>query len=203
MPLTVTKDNTAKILQSVIDLTRQQLLIGIPESDAARKSADAGGSITNAQLGYIHEYGVPEKNIPARPFLVPGVKSILNKAASQFKSAAIKTLDSANSGTKPSSGGAASSGSSSSEAAVKNAMNSVGLLAVNAVRKKITEGPFAPLAESTIAARARRGRKGAKEYMKQAAAGQVPEAGLVKPLMDTGQLRNSITYVVRKRSGVK
>src|SRR5260364_31638 len=41
---------------------------------------------------------------------------------------------------------------------VDKALHRAGLAAQNAVRAKMTEGPFKPLAESTLQARARRGR---------------------------------------------
>lgn len=64
---------------------------------------------------------------------------------------------------------------------VMRRLGAVGLTAQNAVRAKINEGVPPPLAPSTIAARLRRGRTGDK------------------PLIDTGQLRNSISYVIRKK----
>src|SRR5260363_429767 len=44
---------------------------------------------------------------------------------------------------------------------LNKALHRAGLAAQNAVRAKMTEGPFKPLAESTLQARARRGRIGA------------------------------------------
>lgn len=64
--------------------------------------------------------------------------------------------------------------------AVDRGFHVAGLIGQNAVRAKINTGPFQPLAESTLAARRARGRTG------------------TKPLIDTGQLRNSLTYVIRK-----
>lgn len=61
------------------------------------------------------------------------------------------------------------------------AFNKAGLIAQSSIRSKINEGVPPPLAPSTLADRRRRGRTGEK------------------PLIDTGQLRNSITYVVRKK----
>lgn len=60
-------------------------------------------------------------------------------------------------------------------------MSSAGLVAQNSVRAKINSGIKPELAASTLAARRRRGRKG------------------TVPLIDTGQLRNSITYVIRSK----
>lgn len=55
----------------------------------------------------------------------------------------------------------------------------VGLTAQNAVRARITNGPHIPLKASTLASRRARGRTGEK------------------PLIDTSQMRNAVTYVVR------
>lgn len=64
--------------------------------------------------------------------------------------------------------------------AVMQGLNAIGILAQNAMRRVITTGPFVPLSERTLAARRARGRTG------------------TKPLIDTGQLRRALTYVVRK-----
>lgn len=69
-------------------------------------------------------------------------------------------------------------------AEAERAMHAAGITAVNSVRRQIQQGEgFAPLAASTLAARRRRGRTG------------------TRPLIDTGQLRNSITYVLREDKG--
>lgn len=64
--------------------------------------------------------------------------------------------------------------------AVDRGFNAVGLIGQNAVRAKINEGVPPPLKPATLAARRARGRTGDK------------------PLIDTGQLRNALTYVIRK-----
>jgi len=64
---------------------------------------------------------------------------------------------------------------------ITKSYNRAGLIGQNAVRAEITDGNFEPLKSSTIAARQRAGAKG------------------TKPLIRTGQLRRSISYVVRKR----
>lgn len=65
--------------------------------------------------------------------------------------------------------------------AVEAQLIAAGLTAQNSVRAKITDGPFVPLSPKTI--QKRRSRK-------------PPRTG-TKPLLDTGQLRRSITYVIR------
>lgn len=60
-------------------------------------------------------------------------------------------------------------------------LNRVGLVASTAVKLKINNGPFVPLKPATLAARRRHGFAG------------------TKPLIVSGALRNSITYVLRRR----
>ncbi|HWI02389.1 MAG TPA: hypothetical protein VNT52_00925 [Acidimicrobiales bacterium] len=65
--------------------------------------------------------------------------------------------------------------------AMEKSLHRAGLTAQNAVRARLNSGIEPALSEATIAARAARGRTG------------------TKPLIDTGQLRNSYTYVVRNK----
>lgn len=68
------------------------------------------------------------------------------------------------------------------DATIDQGLNAAGLVAQSAVKNRIRSGEgFAPLQPATIAARKRQGKQGEK------------------PLIRTGQLMNSITYVVRKK----
>lgn len=68
------------------------------------------------------------------------------------------------------------------KAAIEQGLNAAGLVAQSAVKNRIRSGEgFAPLKPGTLAARRRKGAKG------------------IKPLIRTGQLLNSITYVVRDK----
>ena len=58
-------------------------------------------------------------------------------------------------------------------------LHAAGLLAQNSVRRTLTTTAYRPLSERTLAERRARGRTG------------------TKPLIDTGQYRRSITYIVR------
>jgi hypothetical protein len=155
-------------------LTKNRVLVGIPATNAGRKDTP----VTNADIGYINEFGSPAQNIPPRPFLIPGVRGARERLAKQLKAAAVQAL------------------TGDRESVIKR-LHAIGMIAQNAVRKKITDGPFVPLADATVAARAKRGRKGAIEEMQRRAAGQAPGTDLAKPLLDTGTLRRSITYVLR------
>ena len=159
MGIKIRADNLAQMLAAVRSLGRDRVLVGIPSSAPGRRN---GEPITNAELGYIHEFGAPAANIPARPFLIPGAESVRNEAAARMKVIGEQALD-------------------GDKAAVDRGLHAVGLLAQNAVRKKITDGPFEPLAPATLASRRARGRTG------------------TKPMLDTGQLRASITYVIERK----
>ena len=49
--------------------------------------------IGNAQIGYINEYGSPAQNIPPRPHLQPGVKSVHAETTAKMKAAAQAVFD--------------------------------------------------------------------------------------------------------------
>src|SRR5438105_3747155 len=76
-------DNFAKMVKAVKVLTDTGVYVGFPADKTARKE----GPITNAALGYIHELGAPEANIPPRPFLLPGLKLAQKEIAQELKKA--------------------------------------------------------------------------------------------------------------------
>lgn len=163
MPATVriTQDRVDAMFKSVSELAKQQVLVGIPSTTAGRNNPK-GQSITNAQIGYIHEFGSPRNNIPPRPFLRPGVSNATDRVEKMMRKAALFALD-------------------GKMQDVQNSLHAMGLVAVSAVRAKITSGPFIPLSPVTIAKRRARG------------------VLRTKPLIDTGQLRQAITYVIRRK----
>lgn len=155
----VVADRADEVSKAVRGLTKLQVLVGVPAEKAPRQE---GTPINNAALAYIHNYGSPVANIPARPFMEPGIKDANAKIAEGMKLAAQASLE----GKK--------------EETTKGLVR-VGLVAQNSIKRRITTGPFAPLKPGTIAARRRRGRTG------------------TKPLLDTGAMRNSITFVIRAK----
>lgn len=163
MNFRVTEDKTGDVLKAIKDLTKRTVLVGIPDTNAARDPEPGENSpATNAQLGYIHEFGSPVNNIPARPFLVPGVESARDQIVAQMKKGGIAAL-------------------AGDLKQVEKTQIASGLIAVNAVQAKITDGPFQPLAPATLAARRAKGRTGES------------------PLLDSGQLRRAVTYVIREK----
>lgn len=174
MTVKATGNGLLDILQAVSDLSRSDVLVGIPHGEAR---SDADG-LSNAQIGYIQEYGSPSQNIPARPFLTPAVERV-QEETSDFL---IKAVHAAFDGNAKK---------------VDANLHRAGSIALRSVRLYFVEGEFTPLSLSTIRARANRGRKGAKKYLEQIKSGP-PEDGLVKPLIDTAQLRKSTTYIIKK-----
>ena len=158
MSLRTVKDITDRVMQSIHTMAAKQVLIVIPAESKPRESGDP---VTNAQLGYLHEFGSPVSNIPARPFLIPGVKAATERCEKILKRSATETL-------------------SHDHTALERGLNQAGLIAQASVKQTLKQGEgFAPLKESTLQARRRKGFLGES------------------PLIRTGQLMNSITYVVR------
>jgi hypothetical protein len=156
--LNITVDKVISTLKAISDLAKKDVLVGVPDGNPERDD----GPISNAAIGYLQETGSPANNIPARPHLVPGIAGEQDKIAERLGKAGSEAL-----------GG-------NSAAADRN-LHAAGMLGQNAVRAKISDGPFQQLADSTLAARRARGRTGEK------------------PLLDTGQYRNAITYVIRNK----
>lgn len=172
-------DRLPQLVKGLRTLATKRTYAGVPADKAPRKD---GEPINNAGLMYIHENGAPEANIPARPVVHPAIASIKDEiAAETFKG-----------------GQAVLSGKSS---AADTMYNRIGILAQNAMRKRITDGPFVPLAPATIAARIAAGRKGQQDptiYGKGAISSTDHAAATgFRPLIFSGQLRRALTYVVR------
>lgn len=185
MTVKITIDKLGDVIKAISGLANKDVLVGIPDSAPERTDTP----ITNAQIGYVMETGSPSQNIPERPHLVPGVASVQGEVADRFRTAAIAAL-------------------SGSQSRADVALKAAGMIAVNAVKKKITDGPFAPLSPRTIAQR-KRGRqtqsvrKAEKQYAALLAQGKAEQeaqdiAG-IKPLINSGQYRNSFTYIFRKK----
>lgn len=155
MSLKVTIDKVAGVLKNIKQIENARVLVGIPKEENARSDDPIG----NAGIGYVQEFGSPAQNIPARPFLIPGVKAVQDECIGMLEEAAKEVLD---------------------DGKMTAALTKAGIIAQNSVKATITKGEgFAPLSEYTINERKKKGFKG------------------TKPLIRTGQLRNSITYIVK------
>lgn len=175
--VTMRVDKAQSILDALKTIGSKDVLVGIPAADSARDDVPFG----NAGIGYVNENSSPAQNIPARPHLQLGVKSVQDKTLPLLKQAALFTLDGNISGAD-------------------RLLNQAGAIAADGVRRFITASHFTPLASSTLAARARKGRKGAQAELVSRAAGNAPDNANARPLIDTGQYRRSITYIVRDKN---
>lgn len=176
--VTVVIDRAAEIQKAIHLLAASRVMVGIPATTALRRSEPGQPStINNAALAYIHEHGSPEANIPARAFLKPGVQNAKNEISAGLKVAARLALEGRTD-------------------AVDRQLHRVGMMGRDAVKAKITAGPFVPLKPATIAARRRR--SAGSKYRRKATS-----AADVRPLIDTAQMRNAINYVIRKSGGTK
>lgn len=132
MTVTITKDMAAVVLQRVKDLTSQRVLVGIPSAGDTRPD----GKIGNAEIGYLMENGEPEHNVPARPWLLPGVEAVQDKTIAQLKKAGEAALV----GDDPAAG-----------------FIGAGSIAVSSVKQGIVDIIPPPLAPATLAARKAQG----------------------------------------------
>jgi hypothetical protein len=187
-PSVVIVDRMGQVLKGMAEIPKRDVLIGFPEKTTERDDdEDQSKTPTNAQIGYAMEFGVPQHNVPARPFLVPGVRKAGDEVAEALKEAAQQYLE-------------------GNLAGALQSLNEAGQAASTAVKDKIIEGPFAALAPATVAGRARargttRRRKGEKHYLKLIAAGksaaEAQQLAGIRPLINTGQMLRAVTYVVR------
>lgn len=179
-------DRLEEIVKAIDALAKKEVLVGIPDSNADRKDGESAG---NAQIGYVQETGSPANNLPARPFLVPGVADVQGKVAARLGKGAQAALD-------------------GDLDAAERQMGAAGMIASSSAKRKINSNIAPALSPETIRNRHKsRGtasmRKSEKEYLAAVAGGSTPSeaqsaAGIVS-LVNTGQLRNAITYVIRKK----
>ena len=195
--VTKTIDKVGELLKQVAELSTSDVLVGIPKERNARRD----GKIGNAELARVHEFGSPARNIPARPFLYPGLRKVRPEVIKLLHEGAMKAVR-------------------FEHVNVDATLHKVGLIARNAVVEAITDPapPFTPLKPATIRARLRRTAAGRRKLRQIKAGGQqlgmnmseiltgyaeaswdTGGAGLnIQPLLDTLQMRAAITYVVRK-----
>lgn len=182
--VTVTKDRLREVMRSIDQLGDTRVMVGIPA--IATDRGDPKSPITNAEIGYIHEYGAPEANIPARPHLYPTVRAEQPLIVRELKRA----------------GTAAFEGEPQKMVVI---LERLGLTVATAVKRRLTMGVPPPLAPSTVESRiARRSSatwrvKRREEVAANVAAGKAPGEGIFTPLIDTGNYMSHVTYVLRSR----
>ena len=203
------KDQSNQMFQSLADLTKAEVLVGIPEQYAGRS-----GKITNAQLCYIHTHGVRSKNMRqemAQAMIGPNglphtldydrLMDNLDKGMpySQALSLYTKAHGKADWRIPPRPiiepairdpqnakmlsddlAKAAGLALDGNLSGAENALKRTGMDAQNLVRKFFTE-------------------PGKNHWLKNAPS-TIMAKGSSMPLIDTSMLRRSITYVIRKKN---
>lgn len=179
----VTRDEMKELARAIAQMTGESVLAGFPADGKPREDEDGESEpITNAALAYIHNTGIPELNIPARPFMVQGIEQVEDRIVAGMEATGLAAFD-------------------HDQQAVELGLHAVGATARDGIKMKIRDGPFEPLKESTLRARARRGGEIGKVAMTELdsrTAGNEPSTDIARPLNDTGQMRNAVNYVIRK-----
>lgn len=184
--MTVNRAN--EMVNDLMALANKLVLVGVPEQRDPRRDTTAGQKrkIGNAGLAYIHDNGAPRSGIPARPFMQPGISRAQERINLELLQAARAQL-------------------TGDRDKVDLHLRRAGLIAQNSIRSVINEGEdFEPIQEATKRARIRRRRayqrlprrsEARRRYMENTQA----ERDSMHPLVDTAQLRNSITYVIAEK----
>jgi hypothetical protein len=174
----ITGPGLAGISSALKLLAQNEVLVGFPE-DTTDRPDDAG--MTNAALGYIHDNGAPEANIPPRPFMLPGIAKAQTTIAAKLGETMRAALNNGNAQT------------------IEKGLTQAGLIGKLAIQNEINSGLSPALADSTLRSRGRGRTKSAQEELARRKAGEAPSSALAKPLIVTGELRNAINYVIRAR----
>lgn len=180
---------TAKLGKILKSLATSEVLVGIAED--SRKDRRPDGEISNSRLGWAMEKGMPAKGVPPRPFLEPGVKAQRSVITEGLMRA-----------------GSLVCNGRGHEA--DRQMKILGLRVASGVKQYMSTADYPPLKPSTIANRWRqRGtqskRLNEKRYIKKGGK-TVPNPKFgegIRPLINTGTLRNAIDAYVIKDGEVK
>ena len=138
MALQVGKQGSKALLKAVRDLIKTDVLVGFPSGGVPRED---GSPLTNAAIAYIQDKGAPEANIPARPFMEPGIRAAQEAITKRLAQAAKAAV-------------------AGDAAGIQAGQQGAGLAGVAAIRNLIQDGIDPPLAAKTLAARKREGFQG-------------------------------------------
>ena len=116
-----------EVMKRAEQLNRIQLVVGIPSDENSREEST---SITNAELGAIHEFGVPEKNIPERS----SMRSTASEESQNLGRLAKIQISECLRG----------------ETSAHDAFATVGVYLQGKIVDKITDGDFEPNTEATV-----------------------------------------------------
>jgi len=172
-----------KLEKSFKELSELDLYVGVPSDKKDRKDDGDPGQPNNAVIAYINDNGSPEMGIPQRSFMRPGISDAKKYIINRMRKGGTAIL-------------------AGETDAAYTTLAACGLTAQNAIRRRINDGIPPPLSEQTLKARIaqRTAIRGAQAELDRREDGERAGTDLAKPLVATSQLRNSITYVIRKRA---
>jgi len=179
-------DQLAGLVLALKALTDTRLLVGIPRETTDRHDGEEKRPFTNAEIGYVMEFGDAAGKIPPRPHLYPTVRANRAEIVKRLKLAGQYAL-------------------AGQPKKVLEVHEALGLYLQAEVRKRIRAGIPPPLAESTVRGRIARRKsktwraKRTAQVETNLAAGAAPGEGLFTPLIDTANYLGAITYVVRSK----
>jgi hypothetical protein len=160
-------------------LRDRQVVVGYAEGSGNH------GEINNAQLAFIHSNGSPKKGIPARPIIEPALEQpdARERIPELLREAVAASLDGNISG-------------------INAALERAGIYGANTVKEWFNgNNGWPPLKDPyrTIGVEIdkygerKTGKDGTPKYIHK------NKSGGGKPLLDTGQLRQSVTYAVKEK----
>ncbi|MBC8947220.1 hypothetical protein [Xenorhabdus indica] len=133
--LKITKDNAAAVLSALNQLSKMDVLVGIPSN---RSERGKGEVINNAEIGYLQSTGGTVKlggktvTLPPRPFLEMGIEDTQSVITEHLKAAA-------------------EHGIIGKFEAAQREMERAGMVASNGAKKVISDGDrLHPLSEATL-----------------------------------------------------
>lgn len=145
--VTVTSDNADSILAALASLSKMDVLVGIPESNAVRED---GETLNNAEIGYLQSTGADVTlggnpvTLPPRPFLDIGIEDTQDVTTAHLKVAAELALEGNASGAE-------------------RELEKAGIVASGAAKRVISDGDrLIPISDETKLRRREMGIKGDK-----------------------------------------
>ncbi|GEM_PF-278289 len=179
---------SVKVLKDIdpkaLDRLRQRLVgdgrvvnVGVPDGGREKD----GTSV--AMIAAVHEFGSPSQGIPERPFLRVAIRRNRQKYAELNRANLVKILR--------------------GRMTAEQALGQLGEMAKGDTQSEIRYGDFESLKAATIKARERKRNKGYNRALKRRAASKGATAGPIdKPLIDSGQLSESIAWELGEKSDV-
>jgi hypothetical protein len=143
----ITTDNASAVLSALLNLSKTEVLVGIPEQNANREDGEV---LNNAEIAYLQstggdvELGGQKVTLTPRPFLDIGIEDTSDITSGFLADAASSAMD-------------------GDDSAASRALEKAGITAQNGAKRVIRDGDrLAPLSPATLADRRRDGIPGQK-----------------------------------------